>query len=128
MGSTRQAQTIAYTSKNHPHVYGEYRAWSARKPSYLESPPCVWGVHGSNLIALLNRRITPMFMGSTDGAFVGMFYGVESPPCVWGVQSFNHRTLFRLGITPMCMGSTVLQYHLIQKVWNHPHVYGEYAL
>ena len=114
------------STSNFPHVYGEYQGNVTVRSSYVESPPCVWGVPDESVANKKKARITPMCMGSTSplaialknsrnhphvyGEYVNLTYMAddksESPPCVWGVRTVTVRRRRQIGITPMCMGST----------------------
>ena len=135
------------STSNFPHVYGEYQGNVTVRSSYVESPPCVWGVLLSAQGVLSANGITPMCMGSTgylvDSKYVSQnhphvygeystsvtpaFVVLESPPCVWGVliAMWCFNTHYR--ITPMCMGSTATLCPFGIIIENHPHVYGEYS-
>ena len=44
---------------------GKYCPIRSVHSTAMESPPCVWGVHGTKITTYSRERITPMCMGST---------------------------------------------------------------
>ena len=65
MGSTRTVNHIKQTTRNHPHVYGEYYHSCIFFNLISESSPCIWGVQAGYKTTNDRVRIIPMYMGST---------------------------------------------------------------
>ena len=65
MGNTSTAIIPQRSVQDHPHIHGEYTACVSQEREFLGSPPHTWGILKPVAVAIMQRRITPTYMGNT---------------------------------------------------------------
>ena len=65
MGSTDNSEWEHENYRDHPHIHGEHREYTASEIANKGSPPYTWGAHRPLCPSVARRRITPIYMGST---------------------------------------------------------------
>jgi len=65
MGNTAIASNLSPSSKDHPHIHGEYIPALKFPKSPLGSPPHTWGILQRGGNKMRGFRITPTYMGNT---------------------------------------------------------------
>ena len=68
MGNTIVMPSSRQSTKDHPHIHGEYRVLSLAMSPCAGSPPHTWGIHIAQMGKRLKLRITPTYMGNTSCA------------------------------------------------------------
>ena len=146
MGNTICLAAPVGSSRDHPHVCGEYSPISLVSSQLTVSPPRVWGIQKTNCQGVSAPRITPTCVGNTPppprrqysirdhphvcgeyrqrGDFIDPASG--SPPRVWGIQALLVANMGIIRITPTCVGNTPGEEFQWFDFWDHPHVCGEY--
>ena len=115
------------TSKDHPHVCGEYSGMWMGYWKKTGSPPRMWGIQRNLFIEYVWVRITPTYVGNTVPV-LHLLYGHEdhphvcgeyplssimalivsgSPPRMWGLQLILPAPESEIRITPTYVGNTV---------------------
>ena len=147
MGNTAIASNLSPSSKDHPHIHGEYWMISRCWLDVMGSPPHTWGIHLQFALDIAPSGITPTYMGNTivkllSGStrkdhphihgeylpyrtFISVVKG--SPPHTWGILVLATCWPSRLRITPTYMGNTTLKPGFYQIGKDHPHIHGEYV-
>ena len=65
MGSTFWSFLGAFVLGDHPHIHGEHKEIAPLKRQIEGSPPYTWGAPVVGMMPASDRRITPIYMGST---------------------------------------------------------------
>ena len=65
MGSTGKGSQPNGLWWDHPHIHGEHAPTGVTEKARLGSPPYTWGALGEITRSLHQKRITPIYMGST---------------------------------------------------------------
>ncbi len=90
------------------------------------SPPHTWGIRQRWGLFVGDDRITPTYMGNTQGIHRYGHADQDHPPHTWGIPpQLNDFAIF-LRITPTYMGNTCKTRHANRYAEDHPHIHGEY--
>ena len=65
MGNTEMHRLMTTTTKDHPHIHGEYSLTRIVRFELSGSPPHTWGIQTEHDSFILALRITPTYMGNT---------------------------------------------------------------
>ena len=65
MGNTTVSLRALQSTKDHPHIHGEYATKKLLTCRSLGSPPHTWGIRITNRDVAELTRITPTYMGNT---------------------------------------------------------------
>ncbi|KRM34731.1 hypothetical protein FC44_GL000775 [Lactobacillus intestinalis DSM 6629] len=88
VGNTQELYSALHTSRDHPHVCGEYSTVFHQKISKKGSPPRVWGIHATSGTGTFFYGITPTCVGNTSNASEGLTI-IEDHPHVCGEYSYQ---------------------------------------
>ena len=145
-GNTASESSRSSSSRNHPHIHGEYDFCSFKHLRKKEPSPYAQGILIKLGLECFRSRNIPTCVGNTGllhhirrgpenhphmrGEYLRYMNVSVSPlepsPHAWGIlrslriQSPDVRTI------PTCVGNTRLQHPQPQMRWNHPHMRGEY--
>ena len=131
--------------QDHPHAYGDKSSPIKLPLTVKGSSPRVWGQGVYLIIPILVDRIIPTRMGTSrqSGQYNSQerdhphAYGdkrrwtmnardkLGSSPRVWGQARHNNFAERLPGIIPTRMGTRVCKNHTCDRVWDHPHAYGD---
>ena len=146
VGNTSGGTSFGETSKDHPHLRGEYAMRSLITLVLIGSPPLAWGILDNKTDAWLGVGITPTCVGNTIQTLHGLkvledhphlrgeYYfwcsliniWLGSPPLAWGIHPMLLNVKNGYGITPTCVGNTAVESHRSGFGQDHPHLRGEY--
>ena len=79
MGNTATKQVSKISTKDHPHIHGEYQSFNLNDGSKLGSPPHTWGIPLLSSSYALLYRITPTYMGNTELVKLWAVYREDHP-------------------------------------------------
>ena len=130
MGNTIDTDSTRRCIQDHPHIHGEYKMLTTCIKLSRGSPPHTWGILTNGMRSLEAIRITPTYMGNTNGdvilskrdqdhPHIHGEYQVSaqfiknrqgSPPHTWGILTPESRPRADMRITPTYMGNTTEHY------------------
>ena len=148
MGNTAALPVEPGQHTVHPHACGEYVSPIFIFPSFIGSPPRVWGIHVTGGRVVAPRRFTPTRVGNTwrsrrgetesavhphacgEYAAAAMRFSVSvgSPPRVWGILQDIEDAYSDNRFTPTRVGNTSANTPEMIFPSVHPHACGEYLL
>ena len=128
VGNWEHRQQGCTTTSVHPHVCGELSTQPRDISRADGSPPRVWGIAVSVILAPALLSVHPHVCGElySHDPIINHHYG--SPPRVWGIESGIVTRTNRHRFTPTCVGNWLLYSPVSSSVTVHPHVCGELVI
>ena len=146
VGNTTCKTSKTRSSRDHPHLRGEYDMQDKQDKIKQGSPPLAWGILQHVLRQVITCGITPTCVGNTllnnswfatvedhphlRGEYTRGFKPTckksGSPPLAWGILEAKLEKNKEDGITPTCVGNTSLPASSQRLRRDHPHLRGEY--
>ena len=126
-GTLKGSTANLLSRKDHPHIHGEHSTSFLKCLMLLGSPPYTWGTPSIIKLACSRPRITPIYMGNTQGSWDldalaedhphihgeheyapdSSFPSQGSPPYTWGTHTVESGMIPFKRITPIYMGNTL---------------------
>ena len=125
MGNTTFLIFSSDTSKDHPHIHGEYLIRTLGFTRYLGITPTYMGNTSENLTIGVLPWDHPHIHGEYVDPTVDGLQEAGSPPHTWGILIGARGSLNPDGITPTYMGNTTTPVAIISlSRGSPPHTWG----
>ena len=104
MGTSSGSDTKSKMVKDHPHAYGDKTSTANVQKSTSGSSPRVWGQDSSGTLFIVNDRIIPTRMGTSDFLQYKVIVNRDHPHAYGDKEMFTSRFIVYIGSSPRVWG------------------------